>query len=287
MGAGRQQGAAMSNESIRRSTTIPVAAPGNIPRAPPLPAPRPFQRARDAANRIIFGVSSRPPSPQDERGYSLGGASRFALLGATQNATATHRTGLEIKTLSINESGTHALIGGKDILKTVKVENGVCVEEVNLRAAIRSTPTLASGVRRNIYNIDIADVAWAKGDCGEYVAAATESGKIILYDLGHAGLPAAQLHEHHRQVHRVTFNPHSGSLLLSGSQDGTVRLWDVRDARRHAGGTSTSTSTANSNLQSKSKFADMSDSVRDVKWSPTDGVDFAFATDGGLSLIHI
>jgi WD40 repeat protein len=207
-----------------------VAAPG-IPNAPPLPAPRPFQRAREAANRI-FGYTSRPPSPPDGTSNAFNSVNRFASLGATQNATASHRTGLEINTLSINESGSHALLGGKEIFKTVKVENGVCVEDVNLRTAIRSTPTQASGKPRQVYTIDIDDVAWAKGASGDYVAAATSSGKIILYDLGHAGLPAAQLHEHYRQVHRITFNPHRGSLLLSGSQDGTVRLWDVRDARR-------------------------------------------------------
>jgi hypothetical protein len=256
------------------------AAAQGIPNAPPLPAPRPFQRAREAANRI-FGYTSRPPSPPDGTSNAFNSVNRFASLSATQNATASHRTGLEINTLSINESGSHALLGGKEIFKTVKVENGVCVEDVNLRTAIRSTPTQASGKPRQIYTIDIDDVAWAKGTSGDYVAAATSSGKIILYDLGHAGLPAAQLHEHYRQVHRITFNPHRGSLLLSGSQDGTVRLWDVRDARRSAGNTQRSSTPATSKMQSKSKFAGQSDSVRDVKWSPTDGVDFAFGTDSG------
>lgn len=277
--ARRQYGAAMNHEPFRRSSSISVATPANIPSAPPLPAPRPFQRAREAANRI-FGYSSRPPSPNDEQSRVFS-VNRFASLGATQNATASHKTGLEINTLSINESGSHALLGGKEIFKTVKVENGVCVEEVNLRTAIRSTPTQASGKPRQIYNIDIDDVAWAKGNSGDFVAAATSSGKIILYDLGHAGLPAAQLHEHYRQVHRITFNPHRGSLLLSGSQDGSVRLWDVRDARRHTGSTQRSSTPTTSKMQSKSKFAGQSDSVRDVKWSPTDGVDFAFGTDSG------
>ena len=70
-------------------------------------------------------------------------------------------------------------------------------------------------------------------------------------------------------MHNVTFNPHRGNLLLSGSQDGTVRLWDVRDVKP----ASTSSSIR--------KFSGQADGVRDVKWSPTDGVDFAFGTDGG------
>ncbi|KAI6883701.1 hypothetical protein KC318_g15987, partial [Hortaea werneckii] len=257
----------MSNEAGRRQSS-------GAPPAPPLPAPKPFQRARDAAYRFI-GYPSRPQSPHDEfeaqRGFPLpGGTARFASLGATQNATVSHKTGLEINTLAINEQGTHALLGGKEIFKTVRIEDGVCAEDVNLRTAIRSNPVQASGGPRQTYSIDIADVAWAKGASGDFVAAATSSGKIILYDLGHAGVPAAQLHEHFRQVHKVTFNPHRGSLLLSGSQDGTVRLWDIRTVREQAGA-----------LQSKRKYSGQSDGVRDVKWSPTEGVDFAFGTDSG------
>ena len=258
----------MSHEHSRRSSTIVFGAPDSIPNAPPLPAPRPLQRARNAANRL-FGYSSRPPSPQEDDQLARGSRARFASLSATQDATAIHKTGLEINTIAINEEGTHALIGGKEIFKTIKVEDGTCTEDLNLRSAIRSNPFQASGKARQVYSIDIADVAWAKGDFGHYVAAATSSGKVILYDLGHAGLPAAQLHEHFRQVHKVTFNPHRGSLLLSGSQDGTVRLWDVRDVRQA------------STLRSKHKYSGQSDGVRDVKWSPTDGVDFAFGTDSG------
>lgn len=260
-------------QHIKRASTSQASSPAVIPRAPPLPAQKPLQRARNAASRFL-GYPSRPTSPQgdrDEGRFAHGGiGARSATLGATQNATASHRTGLECRTISINERGTHAIIAGKELFKTVRIEDGNWVEDLNLRTAIRSTPTTASGKPRHIYSIDIADVAWAKGDSGDYIAAATSSGKIILYDLGHAGLQAAQLHEHFRQVHNVTFNPHRGNLLLSGSQDGTVRLWDVRDVRSQANA-----------IGSKRTFSGQSGGVRDVKWSPTEGCDFAFGTDNG------
>lgn len=264
--------------SSRRGSSAPFTNPtaGRAPPAPPpLPAPRPLQRVWGAASGIFGGRSSRPASPPSGQlppGLIPGGLNRRATLGATQNATASHKTGLEINTIAMNEKGTHALLGGKEIFKTLRIENGTCAEDVNLRSAIRSTPTQASGRTRQVYSIDIADVAWAKGDFGNYVAAATSSGKIILYDVGHAGIQAAQLHEHFRQVHKVTFNPHRGNLLLSGSQDGTVRLWDVRDVKEAQSAHS---------LPSRRKYSGQSDGVRDVKWSPTDGVDFAFGTDSG------
>ena len=175
----------MSHESSRRTSI--VGAPANIPNAPPLPAaPRPLQRARDAAYRFIGYPPSRPASAQgDARDWITSG--RLASLGYG-NATTTHKTGLEINTIAINESGTHALLGGREIFKTVKVENGVCVEDLNLRSAVRSTPNQASGRPRQTYSIDIADVAWAKGDCGHYVAAATSSGKVRLAPIPHVRL---------------------------------------------------------------------------------------------------
>lgn len=250
-----------------------TATPDSIPRAPPLPAP-PLRRARDAAYRFIYpghpSHSSSAQGGQDEDRIVLGGFSRVSP-GLSQNATASHKTGLEINTIAINESGTHALLGGKEIFKTVRVEDRKCTEDLNLRTAIRSRPTDASGQPKQRAAVDIHDVAWAKGDCGDFVAAATSSGKIILYNLGRAGLPPVQLYEHFRQVHKVTFNPHRGNLLLSGSQDGTVKLWDLRDVQKGPSST----------LQSKRKYSGQSDGVRDVKWSPTEGVDFAFGTDSG------
>lgn len=160
----------MSSDNQRRVSTPQSGAV--IPRAPPLPAHRPLQRAKDAAYRII-GYPPRSPNglgSEDERStFTPGYVPRHASL-SSQNATVSHRTGLGINTIAINERGTHALLGGKEIFKTVKIEDGVCVEDINLRTAIRSNPRTASGQTRQIYSIDIADVAWAKGDCGDFVA---------------------------------------------------------------------------------------------------------------------
>ena len=145
----------MNHEHSRRSSAVPFGAPDSIPNAPPLPVPKPLQRARDAATRF-FGYQSRPVSPQgglEDENSMNGGRTRYASLSATQNATASHRTGLEINTISINEKGTHALIGGKEIFKTIKVDDGICAEDLNLRSVIRSNPVQASGKARQVYSI--------------------------------------------------------------------------------------------------------------------------------------
>ena len=94
-----------------------------------------------------------------------------------------------------------------------------------------------------------------------------------MYDINRPGVELARLHEHNRQVHRVAFNPHQGALLLSGSQDATIRLWDLRDL---AGDRSVMT------CRSRFRYPGNNEGIRDLRWSPTNGVEFAASTDNGV-----
>ena len=113
---------------------------------------------------------------------------------------------------------------------------------------------------------------WSHGNFGTTIATAAANGNIVVYDINRPGVEIARLHEHSRQVHRLGFNPHAPQLMLSGSQDSTVRLWDLR---RLAGERSVMT------CQSLNRFSGNSDGIRDLRWSPTNGVEFAIGTDNG------
>ncbi|KAG9768196.1 hypothetical protein KCU95_g17117, partial [Aureobasidium melanogenum] len=261
----------MNPEQPRRAATVPLPVPQthqNPPPAPPLP---PQQRARNALNRFL-GFPARAADAdgegRDGSGTGLKDVQRLPSLSA-YNASASHKTGLEISSLSINDEGSHAILAGRDILKTIRVDEGSCTEDINIRAAIRNYSAHTSG--RSKDNINISDVAWGKGNFGNYIAAANANGPITLYDLNHPGIEVAQLKEHRRQIHRVTFNPHAGQHFLSASQDGTVRLWDLRDVRRDA-----------NTFPSRFTTSGQNEGVRDVKWSPTDIFELAMCTDGGF-----
>jgi WD40 repeat protein len=261
----------MNPEQPRRAATVPLPVPQshqNPPPAPPLP---PQQRARNALNRFL-GFPARAADVdgdgRDGNGSGLKDVQRLPSLSA-YNASASHKTGLEINSLSINDEGSHAILAGRDILKTIRVDEGSCTEDINIRAAIRNYNAHTSG--RSKDNINISDVAWGKGNYGNYIAAANANGPITLYDLNHPGIEVAQLKEHRRQIHRVTFNPHAGQHFLSASQDGTVRLWDLRDVRRDA-----------NTFPSRFTTSGQNEGVRDVKWSPTDIFELAMCTDGGF-----
>jgi WD40 repeat protein len=153
------------------------------------------------------------------------------------------------------------------MLKTVRVQGTKVVDETNLRAAVLN---YADSHARQREGLGIHDVKWSHGQFSSHIATAAANGKVILYDLNRASVELTRLHEHNRQVHKLAFNPHQGHLLLSASQDATVRLWDLRDMRRDA-----------ATCRSRDQYAGINGGIRDVQWSPTDAVEFAFGTDNG------
>jgi len=102
---------------------------------------------------------------------------------------------------------------------------------------------------------------------------AAVSGRIVVYDVNRTGVELARLHEHNRQVHKLDFNPFEGALLLSASQDSTVKLWDLRALSGDRGVMT---------CRSNHRYIGNNEGVRALKWSPTDGVEFATGTDNGV-----
>ncbi|ENI00693.1 hypothetical protein COCC4DRAFT_205257 [Bipolaris maydis ATCC 48331] len=241
-----------------------------IPPAPPLPLPkRPrsyFERF--VAQPLTTAYSSRPPSVQPD-GARLPNPLVPKVPGVRTGYSqhASHKTGLDISALDINRERTHAVLAGKELLKTVRVQDARIVDETNLRAAVLN---YADSHARQREGLGIHDVKWSHGQFGSHIATAAANGKVILYDLNRASVELTRLHEHTRQVHKLAFNPHQGHLLLSASHDSTVRLWDLRDMRRDA-----------TICPSRDQYHGMNGGIRDVQWSPTDAVEFAFGTDNG------
>ena len=190
----------------------------------------------------------------------------------------THKTGIPIVALDISPRKTHAVLAGREILKTIEVSGSTCVEDFNLRAAVityAATHHTAGGAVSAKHKDQLAanDVKSSHGKFDTTIGTAAANGQIVIYDVNRVGVELARLHEHVRQVHRLAVNPHQGALLLSGSQDATMRLWDLRDL---AGDRSVMT------CRSSYQYPGNNEGVRDLSWSPTNGVEFAAGTDNGV-----
>ncbi|PVI05319.1 hypothetical protein DM02DRAFT_114404 [Periconia macrospinosa] len=254
----------MADPSRRTSSPAPIPKPPPLPNLP--------SNSRSYFSRFVNSAyGSRPPSAQASRPDHNGRRNPLVPLpglrtGSSQDAS--HKTGLEISALDINRDRTHAILAGKEILKTVCVQDARIVEETNLRAAVIHYADRSHARQRE--GLGIQDVKWSHGQFNTHIATAAANGKVILYDLNRAGVELARLHEHNRQVHKLAFNPHLGHLLLSASQDATVRMWDLRDMRKDI-----------TTCRSRDQYQAINGAIYDVQWSPTDGVEFALGTENG------
>ncbi|ORY57809.1 uncharacterized protein BCR38DRAFT_501409 [Pseudomassariella vexata] len=201
---------------------------------------------------------------------------------------AIHHTGVPISCIDRSSDGQYAVIGGRHILKTVKFD-GLNIKEkdgIDIRAIITAQqinqPNSASSTSDQL---SIKDVKWATNESGKStIFTACANGKIFQYDVsrlgsasaGGNGLEFIQMREDSRQVNKLDINPHKNTLLLSGSQDGIVRVFDIRAPVPNQTGRSTFR-----NIQA---YRCNAEGVRDVKWSPKEGVIFACATESGAIL---
>jgi WD40 repeat protein len=70
--------------------------------------------------------------------------------------------------------------------------------------------------------------------------------------------------EHQRACHRLAFHPHDPFVFISASQDGTIKLWDLR-----TGG------------KSRHTFEGKAESARECQFNPVAPYEFSAVFDNG------
>ncbi|KNE56400.1 hypothetical protein AMAG_02209 [Allomyces macrogynus ATCC 38327] len=164
------------------------------------------------------------------------------------------RPGGMLNALSLSPDKDFVVVGGRDVLKILSISANAISEHLNLRA----------GVRINL-NYSSNDVKWCNQYAKSIVATAATNGAIVIWDLNKPGQKMERvINEHTRAVNRIVFHPTDPIKLLSASQDGSMKLWDLR-ARAAA----------------VLSFESKAESVRDVQFSPTGPTEFSAAFESG------
>ncbi|KAL7620766.1 SEA (Seh1-associated) complex subunit [Parahypoxylon ruwenzoriense] len=194
---------------------------------------------------------------------------------------AVYPSSAPVACLDRSPDGQTAVLGGRHILKTIHFDGLHIKEGVDVRSII--TAHLANKSNATSLTSDqlsIKDVRLASNHENDLtIFTACANGKIFMYDINRlasgSGLEFIQTREDSRQVNKLDVNPHKGTWLLSGGQDGTVRCFDVKTPIPGRSGPTFRTFQA---------FRCNADGVSDVKWSPKDGMIFACAADSGVVL---
>ncbi|NWQ63674.1 WDR24 protein, partial [Neopipo cinnamomea] len=174
-------------------------------------------------------------------GNTLSGRTMFCHLDAPANA------------ISVCRDATQVVVAGRNIFKIYSIEEEQFVEKLNLRVG-----------RKPSLNFSCADVVWHQMDENLLATAAT-NGVVVTWNLGKPSRNKQDqlFTEHKRTVNKVCFHPTEVYMLLSGSQDGYMKCFDLRKK------------------DSVSTFSGQSESVRDVQFSIRDYFTFAATFENG------
>ncbi|KAI1396288.1 hypothetical protein F4819DRAFT_143787 [Hypoxylon fuscum] len=231
--------------------------------------------------RIMRRLLGRPNNESSHDG-NLGVTSSPVIQSyrPTASQNAVYPSVVPVACLDRSSDGQTVVLGGRHILKTVHFDGLQIKEGVDIRSVITAQFANKSNAASLASDqLSIKDVKLASNSGSDLtVFTACANGKIFMYDisrLGLGGLEPIQTREDSRQINKLDFNPHRGTFLLSGGQDGTVRCFDVKAPVHGRAGPTFRTFQA---------FRCNADGVSDVKWSPKDGMVFACATDSGVVL---
>jgi WD40 repeat protein len=196
------------------------------------------------------------------------------LLRPSTTQSASYQAGAPLSCLIDSPTGSHAIVAGEKVFKTVKINGTSISEEHDLRAAISNNSRNHDTLSAFNDQLNINTVVWGHGVLDTTIVTASANGRITLYDLNRlgSGLEVGRIREHARQVHKLSINPHRPTWLLSASQDGTAKLFDIKAPAQERSGQF---------FRSWVTFKGNADAVRDIKWSHSDGFFFACSTASG------
>ncbi|XP_076468926.1 GATOR2 complex protein WDR24-like [Babylonia areolata] len=167
-----------------------------------------------------------------------------------------------INAMDMNRDMSQAVVAGRNVFKIIAIDDEQFVEMANLRVGKPKNMNL---------NYSAADVAWNHTD-EHMLASAATNGAVVIWNLNKQVKSKQDLvfTEHKRSVNRVVFHTTEAYQLLSGSQDGTMKLHDLR--RKQVAVT---------------YKANSSESVRDIQFCPASLGYFSFAAAYENGLVQL
>lgn len=239
-------------------------------------------------NKIMRRLLGRSGNDSSATDNNLGptGSSIVPSYRPSASQDADYAAGGPIACIDKSPDGQFAVLGGRHVLKTIQVDGSSVKEGIDVRATITTQPSTKPAVSTTVSDqLSIKDVKWATNSSGEpTIFTACANGRIFQYNLsrlgsqapGGGGLEFVQIREDSRQINTLDINPHRNTWLLSGSQDGIVRAFDTKNP--------IASRTTQATHRAFSSFKCNAEGIRDVAWSPKDGVVFACATESGAVL---
>ncbi|CAH1154060.1 unnamed protein product [Phaedon cochleariae] len=156
-----------------------------------------------------------------------------------------------VNALALNKDYTQVAIGGRNVFKVYSIEEDKFREICNVRKHLNA-------------GFSCNDVSWSPSD-DHFLATAATDGHVSVWNITQMGKAVQEqdYQDHKRTVNKVKFHASEPNKLISGSQDGTMRYFDIRVRNAVA------------------VFYSNTESVRDVQFSPHNPYTFSAVSDNG------
>ncbi|KAF7294862.1 WD-REPEATS-REGION domain-containing protein [Mycena indigotica] len=143
--------------------------------------------------------------------------------------------------ISPSEDGIRCVVAGAEYLRIIRVSDP---DEPNPNIEHRSNVGLG-GYRldssRNMWDAtalktdsSVTDVEWAHGQFNHKIVTSARNGELILWDLNKSGVSKyeTKAKDHTRSVHKLSVSPNVHHYCITGSADGDLRAWDIREIHK-------------------------------------------------------
>ena len=152
-----------------------------------------------------------------------------AVLDLTRAPGAPDAQECRIQAMDRSHDGSKLIVGGQNMLRLISLTDG---RQLAHGATVRSTKHKAQHHAVSALKFHPSE---------DLVASASSNASVVLWHLGRmgGGGGAGKMAEvmtkehggHQRAVHSLSWHPTKEKLLLTGSQDTTMKLWDLREPR--------------------------------------------------------
>ncbi|KAF9457119.1 hypothetical protein BDZ94DRAFT_1302117 [Collybia nuda] len=183
-------------------------------------------------NNLQLTIQTSLDVYSDSRGY--GGH------GPTRNVRLFRATPSGGGAVSKSEDGVRCAVTGKESLRVIRVSDGTQPY----------SPGHKSSVGRGGHRIDASrnfwdgsglkidststDVAWGHGIFNNKILTSARNGDLIMWDLNKSGISKYERRskDHIRSIHTMSVSHIVHHYCITGSADGDMRVWDLRDLTR-------------------------------------------------------
>ncbi|KAF9220562.1 hypothetical protein BS17DRAFT_787288 [Gyrodon lividus] len=160
--------------------------------------------------------------------------------GPTRNARFHRATTSGGGTMAKSEDGVRCVVAGRESLRILRLSDPDETSATQHKSAIgRGGHRIDSS--RNLWDgsglkIDSAstDVAWCSGNYNNKILTSARNGDLIMWDLNQSGNTKYErkTKDHIRSIHKLSCSLILPYCCITGSADGDMRVWDLRDMSR-------------------------------------------------------